>query len=214
MRLAVSDIFKLIASNTVTGSGNRSHDLLSLLRPETRGHVVQFYEHDAFLIENVAHLVEKTLSTGGSSVLVATSSHVGSIEERLARRSFDLNGLRAAGRYVALDAKETLSRLMLNDWPNDGRFSQIIEDAIRRAIEKSATQFVFAFGEMVALLCAAENPNAALRLEQLWNSLMDRYGLSLCCGYPLRSLLSESGLNAVFDICAEHSLTIPAETVF
>lgn len=210
----MSDIFKLIASNAVTGPGNRNRDLLPLLRPETRGHLVQFYKDDAFLIENVTHLVEKTLSAGDSSVLVATSSHIGSIEERLTRRGLDLRGLRAEGRYVALDANETLSRLMLNDWPNDDRFIQIIEDVIRRAIEKSATRFVFAFGEMVALLCAADKPNAALCLEQLWNSLIKRYCFSLCCGYPLSSLVSESALDAVLDICVEHSFTIPAEADF
>lgn len=210
----MSDVCELIALNAVAVPGNRSRDLLPLLRPETRGHVVQFYEHDAFLVENVTYLVGKSLSAGDSSVLVATSSHVGSMEKLLMRRGFDLKSLRAAGRYVALDANETLSCLMLNDRPNAGRFSQIIEDVIRRAIVKSGTQFAFAFGEMVALLCAADKPDAALCLEQLWNSLIERYCFSLCCAYPLRSLVSESALNAVFDICAEHSLTIPAEAVF
>jgi hypothetical protein len=65
---------------------------------------------------------------------------------------------------------------------------------------------------MVALLCADGRPDAAIRLEQLWNSLLAQHRFSLYCAYSLSDFTSEAALNAVFQICVEHCLTIPAET--
>jgi hypothetical protein len=182
--------------------------------PETWGHFVQFYEHDGFLTENISHLAAETLRVGNSTILVATAAHLGDIEQRLAGCGFDLKQLRSEGRYVACDAEATLARLLIGGWPNAGRFQDIIGGTIKNAIDKSANRFVFAFGEMVALLCAANKADAALRLERLWNSLNATHRFSLCCAYPLSSFAHKSGAVLVFEICAEHSLAIPAEMSF
>jgi hypothetical protein len=63
------------------------------------------------------------------------------------------------------------------------------------------TAYVFAFGEMVALLCAGDRPDAAVRLEQLWNSLLAQYHISLHCAYPLPDFVYAAALDAVFQIC-------------
>ncbi|MGH7932371.1 MAG: MEDS domain-containing protein [Candidatus Binataceae bacterium] len=173
---------------------------------------MQFYEDPAFVIESVAYLAADALNVGDSSILIATSSHLSGIRDRLTGYGLDLKKLHTSGRYVSLDAEETLSRLMANDWPNDSEFSEIIGGVIRNAMEKSANHFAFVFGEMVAVLCAANKAKAVVRLEQLWNSLAETYRFSLCCAYPLSSVVDQSELNVVFQICAEHSLVIPAET--
>jgi hypothetical protein len=66
---------------------------------------------------------------------------------------------------------------------------------------------------MVALLCCANNAAAAIYLEQLWNELALSHHFSLCCAYPLSSLDANLDLDAVLQICAEHSLAIPAESL-
>ena len=81
---------------------------------------------------------------------------------------------------------------------------------MRTAAERSSTRFVFAFGEMVALLYAAGNPAGAIRVEQLWNELAQRQSFSLYCAYPLSSLEKNLDVDALVEICAEHALTIPA----
>jgi hypothetical protein len=106
------------------------------------------------------------------------------------------------------------SQFLVNGWPNEVRFNETVGGVIRSATEKSADHFVLAFGEMVALLCAANNADAALCLEQLWNSLTQVYRFSLYCAYPLRSLGSEPDLNVMLRVCSEHSLAIPAESPF
>jgi superfamily I DNA/RNA helicase len=196
----------------IAASRYRCPELLALHRPRAAGHVVQFYESDRFLIENISYLAANSLKAGDPSVLVGTRPHLDGIEERLIESGLDLARLQEAGRYVALDAAATLSQFLVDDWPDKAKFDEIVGGVVRRAIEKSANGFVFAFGEMVALLCFANRPAAAVRLEQLWNALAESFHFSLCCAYPLGSFGTKPDLNVVFQICAEHSLTIPAES--
>jgi hypothetical protein len=57
-----------------------------------------------------------------------------------------------------------------------------------------------------------KNATGALRLEQLWNAVARNSRFSLYCAYPIAVTVSDPTLEAIFDICAEHSITIPAET--
>jgi MEDS: MEthanogen/methylotroph, DcmR Sensory domain len=139
-------------------------------------------------------------------------SHLEQIQERLATSALRLDALQESGRYVAANAAEMLSRFMVGGCPDKAKFDDAIGGAIRTGAKNSSSGFVFAFGEMVALLCAANNPDAAIRLEQLWNSLAERQRFSLYCAYSLSSLGSDPDADTVMKICAEHALTIPMET--
>jgi PAS domain S-box-containing protein len=65
-----------------------------------------------------------------------------------------------------------------------------------------------AFGEMVALLCARGQYEAALQLERLWNELAHRIShsidFSLFCAYPWSLFPSVKVANAFQQVCAEH----------
>jgi hypothetical protein len=193
-------------------AGVRFPELLRLDKPETAQHLVQFYEDDAFLIESVAYLAAKALSAGSSSVIVATESHQQQIGERLVRSELEFEAFRESGRYVTYNAAEALSQLMIDGHPNATSFDRVIGRLMRNAAKKSANGFVFAFGEMVALLCAAGNSEGAVRLERLWNGLAHKQRFSLYCAYPLSSLCTECNADALLEICAEHALTIPSES--
>jgi hypothetical protein len=67
------------------------------------------------------------------------------------------------------------------------------------------------FGEMVALLCEADNAAGAIALEELWNELADRYSFSLFCAYPIE-LFGAGSVGTVFSICEQHALCLPAES--
>jgi hypothetical protein len=58
---------------------------------------------------------------------------------------------------------------------------------------------------MVALLVADNKSEAAVRLEQLWNSLGKKYFFSLFCAYPMASFDAQTTNNHFQDICAEHA---------
>jgi hypothetical protein len=189
--------------------------LRDLCKPQaTHHHFVQFYERDFLVAQNIANLAAQTLESGSSSVLVSTQAHLEAIEQQFGALALDLNKYRTAGTCVFLDASQTLPRLLTDGSPDRVKFSQVIGNTIREATSRSRTGFAFVFGEMVALLCTAGKHAVALSLEKLWNSLADTHSFSLYCSYPLSSFETVPAVNFLLDICAEHSLAIPAETLF
>lgn len=191
----------------------RYPELVSLHKPEAAQHLVQFYAKDSALIESVSYLAGKALAAGDSSVVIATQAHITAIENRLECYSLDLNHARDAGRYVSLDAGQTLAQLVVDGVPDPGKFDNTIGAVLGHATESSARGFVFAFGEMVALLCADNKAPAAVSLERLWNSIARKYHFSLYCAYPLVCFGDQPDLDVLSQICAEHSLAVPAETL-
>jgi hypothetical protein len=192
--------------------GVRCPELLLLHESGSAQHLVEFYEDESFVIRNVSYLAAKTLAAGDSSMILATECHLKQIGERLAYSGVKLDAFRESGRYEEVDATQALSQIMVDGRPDQRKFDDAIGRALRRSTDKSANGFVFVFGEMVALLCAVNNADGAVQVEQLWNSLAERQHFSLYCAYPLNSLGSEPDAEALIRICAEHVLTIPAET--
>lgn len=186
-------------------------ELLRFHSPEMARHVVQFYDDDVIVVEHVARLAAKALAAGSSAVIVATEAHIARISEHLTHLGPDLDDWQKLGRFVTVDAVAALSHFMVNDYPQEAAFDRSIGTIMRTAAERSATGFVFAFGEMVALLYSAGNSSGAVRLEQLWNRLAQRQRFSLYCAYPLSSFDKDPDIDALVEICAEHALTIPGE---
>ena len=180
--------------------------------PVITGHFVQFYEHDAVLVENVCRMALRGLADNGSAILVATEEHRVAIETRLGVLGLNIAELLESGRLTSLDAAETLSKFMVDRWPDEKLFHEVVGGVMARASERSENQFVLAFGEMVALLCAADNSKAAIRLEQLWNDLAKVHKFSLLCAYPLSTFKNDFDGATLLRVCAEHSLAIPAES--
>jgi PAS domain S-box-containing protein len=65
---------------------------------------------------------------------------------------------------------------------------------------------------MVALLWAEGKPEAAIRLEQLWNELARVHSFHLHCAYPISYFHDERHAELIEKVCAEHSHVIPDET--
>jgi PAS domain S-box-containing protein len=177
------------------------------------GHVVQFYTDDTFLLDSLSRFIGTALGTGGAAIVIATEEHREGLAQRLKMRGFDLNKAVAQGRYIALDARETLAEFMVNGNPDATRFAGRMGGVIARA--EAAAQGeqprVAAFGEMVALLWAAGNSQAAIRLERLWNDLAREHSFALRCAYPMGVFHKIEHAEPFLEICGEHSAVIPSE---
>ena len=90
-------------------------------RPEEPVHFVQFYENDNFIIEKISRRAARALKLGGSCVLVATRPHLADLETRLYRLGMNIESLRIQGRYIALDAADTLARFMVDGFTGQNR---------------------------------------------------------------------------------------------
>ena len=168
-------------------------------------HVVQFYDNDDIFINSLASFVGGGINLGECVIVIATGEHLDALEERLRRHGIHISSLIAEERYIPLDAEQTLAKFMVNDWPDEERFNQVVTTLFKRAQKKCA--HVRAFGEMVALLWAKGHKNATFQLEHLWNKFMQKESFTLFCAYPTLGVTNDLG-ESMNHICCTHSKVI------
>lgn len=177
-------------------------------------HVVQFYGQDGFLLDELSRFIGTALGAGEAAVVFATKEHRDGLARRLKAWGLDTARVIAQGRYISLDAAETLAKIAPGGWPDAIRFTEVMGSILASAAAATQRESrpVAAFGEMVALLWAEGKAEAAIRLEQLWNNLAKTYSFSLRCAYPMASFCREEHGDLLLKICAEHSAVIPGES--
>ena len=180
---------------------------------DQRPHVVQFYAEDGFLLDGLSRFIGIALGAGDAAVVVATRAHREGLTQRLKDRGFDAERAIQQGRYIRLDAAETLAKIMVDDWPDAVRFAGVLGSVLFQATAASEGEHprVAAFGEMVALLWEHGKIEAAIRLEQLWNDLAKTHSFSLRCAYPIDKFDRDEHAGSFLKICAEHGGVIPDE---
>ncbi len=170
-------------------------------------HFVQFYRTEEYLIENLASYVSKGLWAEEKAIVILTPSHRLALEERLRLKNVDVASSVVRGRYLALDAREVLSKFMVGNRPDPTAFRNVVGELVRKATEDGIP--LRAFGEMVALLWADDNREAAIELEQLWNALACDYAFALFCAYPAECATPKAGRPGLEHICKVHHSVIP-----
>jgi PAS domain S-box-containing protein len=173
-------------------------------------HVVQLYEGDAFLLDQVSRFITSGFDAGDGLVLIATREHLDELRARLTASGVDLAAATADGSYRALDAAETLAAISVAGSPDRARFREIVGGTVERVAARRS--HVRAFGEMVALLWAEGRHREALLLERLWNELARELPFSLLCAYPIAAYGSDPSGTALLGVCREHSRVVPAES--
>ena len=173
-------------------------------------HFVQFYETDEFLLNSLSSYIGTGLSTGEVVIVVATPAHRKGLEDHLHAHNLEVAAASTRGQYLQLDAAETLSKFIVDGSPEPGRFTEVVGNVIARATEGGRR--VRIFGEMVALLWAEGNCDAAIRLEELWNDLGQTHRFMLFCAYPLNGCGGEALAQPLSDVCGTHARVIPAES--
>ncbi len=168
----------------------------------THDHVVAFYERDEELVAAVASFLTAALDAEGAAVIIGTPPHRAAVEAALIVDGLPVRDLVDSGRYVALDAGDTLSAFMRNGHPDPAAFASVIGAVLDDVGEDG---LVHAFGEMVALLWDAGNVAAAIELESLWNDLAEDRTFSLYCAYAMSSLEVSGDLAAAKHVCDRHS---------
>lgn len=177
-------------------------------------HSVQFYEEDDFLLNELTQFVGTALGSGRSAVVIATEAHRDALERRLIANGIEVTFAAAQGRYISLDAADTLAKFTVNGRPDSGRFFNVIGTVLTQAqtVARANSPHIAAFGEMVAILWERGQQDAAIRLEQLWNAMLQQFSMTLRCAYPMKGFHREAHSVPFLNICSEHSHVIPAET--
>src|SRR6202047_2665026 len=179
------------------------------------GHVVHLYTDDGLLIDVLSRFIGGALAVGDAALVVATASHSRELERRLSARGLDTAKAMRQGRYVTLDASETLPRLMVRGSVDESRFTDIFGGVLRqvRSTVDGEGCRIAVFGELVALLWAEGKPQEAIRVEQFWNDLARNHSFSLLCAYPVTGFSNDGHMGSFLKMCGQHSGVVPGESL-
>lgn len=184
-----------------TKSQNASH------APE---HAVQFYQHEESLFSTVGAFLSEGLIAGQPVVLIATVPHTEAILEHLNACFIDVERAKHIGDLIVLDADNTLATFMRDDEPDPVCFKRHVGDVLAQALGGRVRTPVRVYGEMVDVLWKQDKPEAAIKLEILWNELAGTHAFSLLCGYAMGNFYKQTRR---FDaVCAQHTHVIKPST--
>jgi CheY-like chemotaxis protein len=179
-------------------------------RAAPRTHAVQFYESDRFLHRAIAAFLAEPLQSGAPMLMVARRHTFEAVAERLTSghpgASVDL-----ASHIMFVDADAALGGFMDEVTPDPVRFGHRISNLLSRVRQGREDGTIWVYGEMVDVLCKAGEHAAAVRLEELWNEVLDRQQVSLLCGYAIERFDADVKATQLQAICRQHTHVIPTE---
>jgi anti-sigma regulatory factor (Ser/Thr protein kinase) len=188
--------------NAAHGYANDVPETVDARRGVDFEHVVGFYATDDDLIAWVATQLADALTDDDALVLLATDAHRTALDQVLCECGVPTAQLRRQGRYLSLDAAETLATFMKGAQPNARAFTSAIR-AIMHSVRGSGE--IRIFGEMVACLWGSGNVHAGIELERLWNTVDADRNVRLYCAYPMSLVDASRDLVSVKRVCDQHS---------
>lgn len=168
-------------------------------------HVVQIYENDKVFLDALAGFVGGGINSGECVIVIATTSHIKALNDRLCGYGIHIGTLIDDDRYIPVDAEDVLAKFMENGWPVEELFMQTVSDLIQRGVNKKRR--VRAFGEMVALLWAQGLNGATVHLEHLWNKFCAQHKFPPFCAYP-KTGFTQDITDSIKHICGCHTKMI------
>lgn len=176
-------------------------------RAIARPHTVGFYSDDRVLLDALTLFIGTALKVGNAAIVIATESHRNRLLVRLQEYGLNVPAAVEQGKYIALDAADALSTLMVDGQFDAFRFFAVFEDLIGTAADaaRGGPSRVSIFGECVQLLWDEGKPEAALQMEKLGSQLTTRYDVDILCAYSSLSFQGGIGSPLCEKICAEHS---------
>ena len=181
-----------------------------LAAPAPRDHLVQLYTSDNALISTVARFIRHGLAEGEGVVAITTAAHWSKLAERLSDSGIDVAAVPDRQQLIVFDAHDTLTRFMVDGMPDRAAMRAAVTTALG-ATRGAGYTTMRAFGEMVDILNRRGNLAAAIRLEELWNELLDEERIALLCAYALDAFDRAEYKTALPSIGHVHSHLMPVE---
>jgi len=171
-------------------------------------HEMLFYSDDRQLLDQASQFIGAALSSGDAAIVIATGPHREDLMQGLKAYGVDMAEAIEQGRYIALDAAETVSQCLVNGALDSIHFLQTFENMILKAASTAHRKHrrVSLYGEGAYLLWKQGNAPAALQDERICNQLCCVHDVDILCGYSMHNvegILEQQ--QALQQICAEHS---------
>ena len=167
-------------------------------------HQLEFHTEEDSLLDGFVCFIQTAITAGRAAIAIVTESHRQKLLQRLMTDAV-LDLARIEGRYISLDAEETLSAFMVDDLPDKPKFLKLVGELIaagQAATGDSAP--VAACGECASILWAQGKLDAAIQLEQFCNEIARSRKIDILCGYLLKDSLDEERNEICQRLGAEH----------
>ena len=190
-----------------------SEALASFPRNRDSEHAVQLYSNDEFLSEVLNQRIGRALLVEELVLVITSATRAKRLEQKLATEGLDVAGASLQGRYVWLDARQTLDKLECDGALDESCFHSQIGKVLKRmsGLLCGRSTRVSVFSGMAALLWAQGRANEAIQLERLWNEMAKEYPLALLCAYPASVFNDANRFGSFLEMCNEHIQVVPTE---
>jgi hypothetical protein len=165
-------------------------------------HTVQLFDSTESLTDTVADYLGKGLVVDDTLLAVMDEQRWYAVAMRMAARGFPLDEALESGQLTVRSAAETLKEFMREGRPDPALFAASTGELVARLGMRG--RHLRIYGEMVDLLAAGNEYEAAEELEGLWNQLGTRQEFSLLCGYSAAHFGDPRQAAALRRICATH----------
>ncbi len=183
-----------------------------LQQPHACGHFVQLYQADqSALRRNLGIYFWEGLRHGGGVLAITTDEHKQQFTDYLQSLGADTQKLTKNHQLVFRDARELLSKIIVRGQPRWDRFDVAVRAAVREVRPLENCTDLRAYGEMVGILWNARQYAAAVRLEQLWNKLLEEAEFSLYCSYAIDVLGHDVDLDSLEGVLRTHTHLLPVQ---
>jgi len=140
-------------------------------------HLAVLYGSDDFIIDRVASFVAEGLAGGELVLVVCTVPHWSLLARRLESGAVPYGRATGDRRLVFVDAQEVLDTISENGSVSETRFGEMLAPLLPAGAKTRI------YGEVVSLLAARGDIDAAIRIERLGHELAHTRGISILCGY-------------------------------
>jgi hypothetical protein len=183
-----------------------------LERPHSRGHFVQLYQADEpALTRNVGLYLWEGIRRGDGELVIVTPEHRELFCRQLDHLGADTQIAIGTAQLIFLDAHDTLAQFMVGGQPDWRLFEATVNASMRLVRPQTSGAGLRAYGEMVGILWKARQFDAAIRLEQLWNRLLEQSSFSLYCAYAIDVFGKEFHVANLDGVLCTHTHLVPAQ---
>jgi hypothetical protein len=173
-------------------------------------HLVQLFDSDESLADAVADYFGRGLMRGDTMLAVMDEGRWYGVVMRLSARGLPVDEALRFGHLTVRNARATLNKFMVRDRPHPGLFAASVGTLVSELA--AFRRPVRIYGEMVDVLAARGEYNAASELEELWNELGARHAFTLFCGYSSAHFGDPRNAAALRGICALHDEVLAKPT--
>ena len=172
-------------------------------------HEVVICEDEASLVNQYAEYIRVARNSGSFVVAITSETQQEDLRRALQGRGIDVEGAISSGRLICIDSSAALSTFMKGDMPDPVRLSEFVRDLVEGVAKRAQSQDfrIVGCGALAPLLLAAGKIDAAIRAEQIWDEVANRYGLETLCGYLWRHF-QDKDAEVLDTICTQHSAVV------